>query len=800
MRRRVRRCIVRGARLGPGPHAAAFGLGLAVLAACRTQDPPPPLAVEGTTAPAENATADPAPSPPRTEGPWFVEGPGAQAMALRAQDNHAAALEVLARVAAAEGSADAAAVALLTADSQVAVAKDGADYLRAADAFATARAHEALAALGEALRVREAQARLDASDPEAALALLQGMQVSSDSGVGPELWLVRADAAARTGAVEAAVADYKRYLDDASADRKHEARAKLARVLEATGDGTAQREAAGLWAKLVIDVPLSDYADEARKALDAGAKARLQWTAKERRQAQRDETLATLQAQLKRRQYSKVEKAAHKEAARSGLPADYLCELRYLEGSAIFKQRQRPRARPVFEKAAKSCAKAKNVDLQVKTRYQAARGRYSQGQYKSAAKAFEALAKDFAKHSYADDAWIKAGEAWASHGDEVAARKAYEAALARHPDGDMRHEARRRAVLLAFSDSPQAALDTVERMLASRGVGDDERAKLLYFRARARARSKQDAGSVRADLLASLELRPLSYTGLQALSRLHEMSPEAYAEGMAKLEVAGEAPPAPSLALPGTAPDAEARAKLWSRLGFGDLAWQELRAVGIGGWPAAALLTQAGDFPAAQRRLADLGTGWRSVPPHANNRAHWELAHPRPFRELIDAGEAKHDVPPALTFAIMQTESRFDPNVVSWAGARGLVQLMPATAADLASRAGIKLGAGDLFEPRINLDLGMSYLGRLASRFGGGPGGAALAAPSYNAGAGSVDKWLAARGSWDFDLFIEAIPYDETRRYTQSVMGRWFAYRWLYGRDEARVPHLPSATPQRASK
>ena len=147
----------------------------------------------------------------------------------------------------------------------------------------------------------------------------------------------------------------------------------------------------------------------------------------------------------------------------------------------------------------------------------------------------------------------------------------------------------------------------------------------------------------------------------------------------------------------------------------------------------------------------------------------------------------------------MQTESRFDPDVTSWAGARGLVQLMPATAADLASRAGIELEPGDLYRPEINLDLGMRYLGRLTARRGGGAGGASLAAPSYNAGAGAVDRWVDANPDQDLDLFIESIPYDETRRYARSVMGRWFAYAWLYGEENPakRIPYLPLTIPGR---
>ncbi|MFY0536993.1 lytic transglycosylase domain-containing protein [Nannocystis pusilla] len=167
------------------------------------------------------------------------------------------------------------------------------------------------------------------------------------------------------------------------------------------------------------------------------------------------------------------------------------------------------------------------------------------------------------------------------------------------------------------------------------------------------------------------------------------------------------------------------------------------------------------------------------------------------------AGEGAHQVPWFLTFAIMQTESRFEPGVTSWAGARGLVQLMPATAKDLARQAGVDgFDEARLYDPSLNLDLGTLYLGNLVRRYGGDDAAVPLAIPSYNAGAGAVDKWLEKRKDWDFDLFIEAIPYDETRAYTQSVLERWLSYRWLHAPAELtadqRLPYVPLTLPSRA--
>ena len=325
-----------------------------------------------------------------------------------------------------------------------------------------------------------------------------------------------------------------------------------------------------------------------------------------------------------------------------------------------------------------------------------------------------------------------------------------------------------------------------------------DRAKLSYFRGRALQRLGRDLEAVHAWLLA-IETMPLSYPSLLALSRLRERSVEDFARGLQQLERGdAQAPEAREQALP---VDVAARVEIFAGLGLGAEARAELEAAKSSGWPAVRALAKAGVHEAAQRILADLGSEWRATPPVDEARLErWRLASPTPFATLITKGETTHRVPPWLTFAIMQTESRFDPGATSYAGAKGLVQLMPSTAAGLARELDLDVGGERIYAPDINLTLGMHYLGRLSGRFGGGVGGAALAIPSYNAGAGAVDGWIEKRGEWDLDLFIESIPYDETRKYTQSVLERWMVYRWLYvrGTPEERLPLLPLQTPKRA--
>ncbi|MCA9688429.1 MAG: transglycosylase SLT domain-containing protein, partial [Myxococcales bacterium] len=454
----------------------------------------------------------------------------------------------------------------------------------------------------------------------------------------------------------------------------------------------------------------------------------------------------------------------------------------------------------VYERAAKECkrAGADHKDTLVKSRYQAGRGRYAEGKYARAAREFEALATDARDHSYADDALVLAGESWASAGQRDKERRAYERALSDHPDGDMTGEARRRLLVMAFADKRlEDAL-----ALADEGLARERDRKLIakmhYFRGRALAGLTR-ADEAEAAWIAAIEAAPLDYPAFQALSRLREVGEEAFARGVAVLERAGDEA-VPSLELP--ASEEATRAALLARLGLGAEAAEELSAAGIDGWPAAAVLAQAGLWEASQRAVGRVGASWRERPPAGTARAMWELAHPLAFSRLVREGESSRGVPAFLTFAIMQTESRFNPGATSWAGARGLLQMMPSTAKGVAKRAGVEdHSPARLYNPEYNLGLGIFHLGELVARFGGEDAAVPLAIPGYNAGAGAVDKWLTERGDWDLDLFIESIPYDETRKYTQSVLGRWYAYRWIHGPKDQdarrKIPYLPTAIPKK---
>jgi soluble lytic murein transglycosylase len=134
-------------------------------------------------------------------------------------------------------------------------------------------------------------------------------------------------------------------------------------------------------------------------------------------------------------------------------------------------------------------------------------------------------------------------------------------------------------------------------------------------------------------------------------------------------------------------------------------------------------------------------------------------------------------VDPALLYGLARQESNFDPAAISSAGARGLMQVMPATAAFVAGDPSLRgAGAGRLHDPALSLEIGQRYLLHLAEQEAV-QGDLIRVLIAYNAGPGNLARWLPAVGHRDDPLlFIESIPIDETRQHVQRVL----AYSWIY--------------------
>jgi len=152
------------------------------------------------------------------------------------------------------------------------------------------------------------------------------------------------------------------------------------------------------------------------------------------------------------------------------------------------------------------------------------------------------------------------------------------------------------------------------------------------------------------------------------------------------------------------------------------------------------------------------------------------------FPDLVAPAAQSYGFDPLFVWSTLRQESLFDPSIQSSAGALGLMQVMPATGADISSRMGwpANYSQSDLLRPDVNLTLGLDYLADQRDNLGGDLY-AALAA--YNGGPGNAAAWLSlAKG--DPDLFVEVIRFDETRQYLMGIYEVFTIYSHLY----ARVP------------
>ena len=146
-----------------------------------------------------------------------------------------------------------------------------------------------------------------------------------------------------------------------------------------------------------------------------------------------------------------------------------------------------------------------------------------------------------------------------------------------------------------------------------------------------------------------------------------------------------------------------------------------------------------------------------------------DIRFPLAYRQHFEQQAQANQIPLHLLFALSRQESSFEPTIASPAGARGLMQLMPATARETARRHNIPYrGTSDLNDPQRNIQLGSHYYRQMLDRY---EGNRILASAAYNAGPSRVDGWLRqTAGTLPFDAWIEVIPFVETRNYVQNVL------------------------------
>jgi soluble lytic murein transglycosylase len=173
------------------------------------------------------------------------------------------------------------------------------------------------------------------------------------------------------------------------------------------------------------------------------------------------------------------------------------------------------------------------------------------------------------------------------------------------------------------------------------------------------------------------------------------------------------------------------------------------------------------------------------------------LRFPVLFTQPIIENARTNNLSPTMIFSLVRQESIFDENAVSPAGAVGLMQIMPATGRRIATEIRDSWRSHQkLFDPATNVRYGTHYLKSLLDTF---DHNFALAAAAYNAGPGRVQRWLPAGGPLESDIWVETIPYRETRNYVRYVLGYTVIYQERLGSGRTRLrDHMPTVAPGNA--
>ncbi len=481
------------------------------------------------------------------------------------------------------------------------------------------------------------------------------------------------------------------------------------------------------------------------------------------------------------------------EASRFQSPSEASCIAWYTYGRSHFKRNNVTKAADVLAPAGTKCAGI-DPDRGAKALYIAGKAHERKKEWNSAASAFRKIPQLYPEHSMADDGYALAGVALQIAEKPDEARNLWTRQVTEIPDGDLAAEGFWRLAWTAYlSGDTSMAIRWAEQMVRTVDYSADpvHVSGAKYWAARWRLYPSFDNPTQLTtdpikkqegiELLVKLcTEHPTRFYSLLASSRLYELAPER-AKAIPR--------PAP-VGAPGDwtvrqeffdEPAVQRAAKL-VRIGLAAEALNELES-----------LDRDSLTPSEEALITSIEALRNPIAAH--DHLHKYLLHhppatlgpdrdrilkeayPNRYWDLVQKVSSKHDFDPRIFHALVREESSFNPDAKSWAGARGLSQLMPATARHVAGRMGISVNSTTITDPETNLSIGSWYLDYLHDYF---KGNSFLAVPAYNAGEGNVGKWAKEWGSRPTDEYIEAIPIRETRHYVKRVLGTYQLYRVVW--------------------
>ena len=389
------------------------------------------------------------------------------------------------------------------------------------------------------------------------------------------------------------------------------------------------------------------------------------------------------------------------------------------------------------------------------------------------------LVREHPKSRDAADALLLKAELLEAANRTAEAERTYVRLAADYPDEDEAATALWRLGWAAwFRGNLTESIARWSRLQTSRGVGS-LRESATYWLGRAWER-RGDRDQAARQFNALVRDAPRSYYGILAARRAPTATPAA----------AGPAFAFPSDPLEALQGDARyARAEALREVGLREFADEELDALtraAVGEprrlYALSAAYVADERYHMALRILRRSFLGLARSGGAGSPREFWEMFYPLGWRDALTAAAGRASVDPFLVAAVVREESSFYPAARSRVGARGLMQLMPDTGRAVAQSRRIPFpDATVLDQPVTNLELGSTFFAGLMREFGD----PRLAAAAYNAGPTRVREWWAGRRSDDLEVWVDQIPYNETRAFVKRVMLSYEEYRRIYGGSQS---------------
>ena len=472
------------------------------------------------------------------------------------------------------------------------------------------------------------------------------------------------------------------------------------------------------------------------------------------------------------------------------LDTETSCRARFRLGRTLYRLDRYSDAAKSYEKVVEGCHKSETTDPRIRSLYALGRRHFHLDHLARSKSYFEQILNDYPERSHVDDALMYLGRIARRRGETKREEKLLRRALENHPSGDMVHEfAWERLEPLYKAKKYEDFLEQLDALsLPERDDQYFSQGRLGYFRGAAENTLGRDAKALESwkEVWTSY---PFSFYGYLAYAALVE-------SGVEPPELLTESARKP----PGWFYDPEWDGRVvrqLSSLGLDEYA-ADFESGRLGKrretdaqiseedyWRLAYLYHRAGRYERSHNipRLRISGRPWAT--PETGRLTRWRIAFPSPYLGRIaqairdeqdGAGGAR--VPKELALAIIREESSFVEDIVSWAGAVGLMQLMPSTARhhddDIEGEATVER----LQTSEVNIRVGVDHLHLLAERLDSHP---AVMVAAYNAGLGAVGGWLSDGESEDLALWVEDIPYKQTRNYAKRVIGSYAAYQQLDG-------------------